>query len=123
MGVQHTSTVGQTTEVQQQLVMLVEVEVTVFVATVALLVKVTGKKDVLVTIEISLSVTVSKIEPLSVTTTVSVRLISSVRVVKGPVVTVEVTTMAGPRRQRAHGAFSHWAGLTSLMPIPIKSTP
>ena len=72
----------------------------------------------LVTIKVSVSVSVSKIVSVSVTTMVSVVLISRVTVVKGPVVTVEVLMMAGPKRQRAHGALSHSAGLTSLRAIP-----
>ena len=123
LGVQHASTVVQTTGLQQQLVMLVEVRVTVVVGTVVLVVDVTGKKEVLVTIKVSVSVSVSKIVSVSVTTTVSVVLIESVTVVKGPVVTVEVVTMAGPKRQRAHGALSHSIGLMSLMLSPRSSGP
>ena len=76
--------------------MLVEVKVIVVVGTVVLVIKVTGRKEVLVTVKMSFSVIVSEIEPDSVIMRLSVRVNSTVAVEKGPVRIVDVVTMGGP---------------------------
>ena len=97
----------QTTGLQQQLVRLIDVNVTVVVGTVSLVVEVVEKSDVLVTVNMSLSVIVSDISAVSVTVSSSVRVRLIVLVVKGPVGTVEVVMMGDPSLQRTHRLISH----------------